>query len=145
MKFTRLIAVVLAAGLVASCCPCRKMSSKGTASFLGSKWKLIEWDSQPVTQNRGEMESYTITFTDGGNVSGVADCNRFSGSFNFTALDNFNKIGINQLATTRMACPDLSKESAYLEALKKVERFDVDGDILILSDPGRLVFEKVVK
>ena len=146
MKLYRIIAICFLAGFISSCCQCRKAGSKGIASFAGTEWKLIQWDSETLTNEpNNTYNNYVITFAENGNLSGVGDCNRFSGNYTFDDKKAADKIDIAQLASTRMACPDQSKENAFFETLKSVQRFNIDGDLLILSDPGRLVFEKVQK
>jgi heat shock protein HslJ len=73
----------------------------------------------------------TITLTDG-RAYGTTGCNRYSGGY---ALDG-ERIELGAIASTRMACaPPLDAlELAFLEALAKIVRWQVEGGMLTLRD-----------
>ena len=78
-------------------------------------------------------------------LSGNAGCNRMNGNIEYTDAQK-NIIKFPQVATTRMACPDMQAEQEFLEALNKVVRFQAEGNVkpvntiaLYGTDNGKLM------
>ena len=74
-------------------------------------------------------------------VTGNAGCNRLSGSFQARG----DKITFGQLATTRMACPNMAIEHEFLSMITdKTLRYAIDGGRLVLTDDKNitLAFDK---
>jgi heat shock protein HslJ len=82
----------------------------------------------------------TLVFEDNGRVGGLAPCNRW-----FAQVDGTPPaFAVGPVATTRMACPDMAAEVAFLDLLSRataVERlaeqvtlFDVNGAVLLVFD-----------
>ena len=91
-------------------------------------WTLTELDSTPFTARA------TLVFEDGGAVSGQAPCNRFQAQQSVP----YPWIEVGPIMATKMACPDLEAETAYLGALQEMTLAEVSGPVLILSnDAGR--------
>lgn len=91
-------------------------------------WTLTEMDRAPFTARA------TLVFEDGGAVYGQAPCNRFRA----TQSVPYPWIEIGPIMATKMACPDLEAEDAYLTALQEMTLAEVSGPVLILSnDEGR--------
>lgn len=82
----------------------------------------------------------TLTFDKDGKVFGNASCNRFNSTF---TVDG-SKINFGNSATTRMMCPSIKGEQAFLETLGKVNRFSVNGNVLtmIIGDIAVMRFQK---
>lgn len=101
-----------------------------------------------AVQRIGEAEvapkvRVTLTFGDGGRVSGVAGCNNFTGKYVVTG----EGLKMGPLAATRKMCgPELmAVERDVLAALNAVTRFDLaaDGSLTLLAgDQPRLVVRK---
>ncbi|MEM8590982.1 MAG: META domain-containing protein [Pseudomonadota bacterium] len=72
----------------------------------------------------------TVQFPEEGRVVGRGPCNRFSGA----QAAPYPWIDIGPLAVTRMACPELEAEGAFLAALEAAAFAEVSGDVLILTD-----------
>lgn len=120
-RFT--LALVASLGLAA----CQPAGADAVPSeYLAIEWKLVSIDGQPFTANG------KIDLSAPGRVAGQGPCNRFSGS-NDGTLPDFRP---SALAATRMACPDLSAESAMLTALGQMTRAEVTGPVtLLLTGP----------
>lgn len=71
-----------------------------------------------------------ISFLKEGKVSGETGCNRFFGDF---AADE-NGLSFKNMGSTRMLCPQMEFESAYLGALDMVASFTIKNDTLTLKD-----------
>ncbi|WP_299146906.1 META domain-containing protein [uncultured Tateyamaria sp.] len=80
----------------------------------------------------------TLEFEPGGPMSGQAPCNRFTAT-NSVPYPWFET---GPIAATKMACPDLDAETAYLGALSLMTQSEVRGDTLFLrnDDGGEMVF-----
>ncbi|MEX0369840.1 MAG: META domain-containing protein [Tateyamaria sp.] len=80
----------------------------------------------------------TIEFAPGGPVSGQAPCNRFSAE-NTVPYPWFE---LTPIAATRMACPELDLETAYLSALGRMTQSEVREGTLYLrnDDDEEMVF-----
>ena len=107
----------------------------GDGALAGTEWVLVE--GSPM------VEGYPITLrVEGGEVSGTAACNSYSGTVDITQ----GTIAVGDLARTEMGCPDPGvhdSESAYLEALQAAERYERTGGELVLSGTGHeLRFEQ---
>lgn len=75
----------------------------------------------------------TIIFDAAGRVSGTSFCNKFSGAYSLTG----EGLTFGPAAGTRMACPEPmdSLETAMLDALPRVSRFDIaeDGALVLIA------------
>lgn len=139
MKHTiRILFAVLAVALAAGCshtkgCHCRAYQKKYRRPLTGTSWQLVQLYGRNVT-----VEAGTFTFTlspDDGRISGRGACNRLSGSYE---TDRKGALRIGPLASTRMACPDLSQEQAFVRALESATHYDMDGPMLLLLADGEL-------
>lgn len=92
----------------------------------GHDWHLTEMNG---TEYDG---SATITFPGATQVAGQGPCNRFH-TQNTLPYPWF-KAG--PIGSTRMACPDLATEAAFLKALEAADMAIVEGDTLTLSTEG---------
>lgn len=74
--------------------------------------------------------------------SGFSGCNRMTGSLFF---EN-GLLRFTQVASTRMACPSMEKETEFLTALQASTTYKVENNRLYLSNPNEenlLVFKKI--
>jgi putative lipoprotein len=106
------------------------MSDDSAPSNLENvQWTLIELDGAAIAAR--SHGAPTITFVSKElRAQGFAGCNRFSGGYQ---LDG-SQLRIGPLATTRMACPDGSAETALLKALQETASWKIDGRRLELLD-----------
>jgi heat shock protein HslJ len=92
-------------------------------------WKLTLLNGKTIrsdeTTNR---EPHILLSGSDRRVSGSSGCNTFHGSFKISG----SKLKFSPLATTRMACPDMDTESAFLKALENTETYNVSDDTLTL-------------
>ena len=134
MKFLLRIAVVAGlAALMAGCCHCRSYQKKTRRPLVGTEWQLIQLGGETIQPQEG---SFTITLSaEKGQISGVGACNRLSGTYK---SDEKRSLKIGPLAATRMACPDLKREQAFIEALESATHYDMDGPMLLILSNGEL-------
>ncbi|EGN75431.1 heat shock protein [Idiomarina sp. A28L] len=96
------------------------------------EWQITHIKGNSIAAN----VDVTINFGADGEAYGNSGCNRFVGHYSHTG-ENFQ---LNQLASTRMACPSIQMdtESAVLESLGDVVLFDIqeDGALHLITHSG---------
>ena len=134
MRFIYRIAVVAGlAALTAGCCNCRSYQKKTRRPLVGTEWQLVQLGGETIRPEEGR---FTITLSaENGQLSGVGACNRLSGTYR---SDEKRSLRIGPLAATRMACPDLKREQAFIEALESATHYDMDGPMLLILSDGEL-------
>ncbi len=104
------------------------------APLTGTTWYLnsmIDKNGQiwpPLATN-----PITLQFSDGGNVTGNAGCNSYSGTYTGSG----NSITISGFAVTLMYCGEpgvMNLESTYLTVLPMMKVYQISGNELTLSD-----------
>lgn len=103
---------------------------------LSGEWELV--DGVEV------VKGHPITLrVEGGEVGGVAACNSYGG----TVTIDGDRFSVGDIARTEMGCPAPGvheSERAYLDALLVVERYERDGEQLVLRGPDvQLRFDQV--
>jgi len=85
----------------------------------------------------------TLQFSNDNRINGFAGCNNYFGPANTGTNGN---ISLGRIASTRMLCPSQQNnrlESNYLNALRGVQSYQLNGNRLVLSGPSaHLVFYK---
>lgn len=92
-------------------------------------WKLTEIGGQAI-HFTGSKEPHMILKGTDSSVRGFAGCNGFGGQFE---LLPGNRIRFSQLISTKMACPDLKVENAFMQVLEKADNYTQQGDTLYLN------------
>lgn len=125
-------ALVAAAALVAiSCCHC-KSKSRTAAPLVGTEWTLVRLMGANVEAGG---ESFNLTFHEDGNMSGVGACNRLMGSYR---LLEKGRIEIGPLASTRMMCPDMERETQFFSVVEGTTSYEIDDTMLLLFRDGEM-------
>lgn len=106
-------------------CADETLSGYGAADKL---WVLTELDGAEFTAE------VTLEFPEEGVLRGKAPCNTFQG----TQTVPYPWFKAENIAVTRMACPDLEAEAVFFTALSEMTLAEVGMDTLFLSnDAGR--------
>lgn len=129
MKKNLISAAAFAAILLSSCGTTTKSVD------ITGEWNVVSVAGKQVTGN-----PYIGFDTENGRLYGNAGCNRIMGGFEIDSV-NPGHIGLTNVASTRMMCPDMETEQKVLEALNEVTGFkssatgveltDKDGKVLI--------------
>lgn len=124
MKFGIYIGLFLAVVVCLSGC---KSSKRTRISFndLDGDWNVVAMNGKTLDPAQtGQFVGIDVATK---RLSGNAGCNRMMGQIEY---DEAHKqiIKFPHIATTRMACPDMSGEREMLETLGKVVRFEAVGD-----------------
>ena len=134
MKFLCRIAVVAGlAALMSGCCNCRSFQKKTRRPLVGTEWQLIQLGGETVRPEEGRF-TFTLQ-AETGQLVGTGACKSLSGSYK---SDEKRSLKIGPLAATRMACPDLKREQAFIEALESATHYDMDGPMLLILSDGNL-------
>ncbi|MDE5708771.1 MAG: META domain-containing protein [Alistipes sp.] len=108
----------------------------------GTVWKLTSMEGIPAAAIDSEADAFTLSF-DGEEMlaAGRTNCNRFF--CNYEAIDG--TLAFGEMGTTRMACPDMEFEEAFVRMLGEVDGFSIDGEELTLFSDGQALasFEAV--
>ena len=97
--------------------------------LVGGAWHWEGPSGGPVAAR----DLYTIQFTGEGRLIVRADCNRGAGRY---ALEAGGRVTLSGVATTKMACPAGSLDTAFLRQLGDVEGYRFEGESLRLSTRG---------
>jgi heat shock protein HslJ len=103
-----------------------------THELAGTRWVLIQLGSEAVTPAEGRQEQFIALDSGQMRIAGNAGCNRLVGSYALIG----EQLSFAQMATTRMACPDMERESALLKALEATQGWRIEGAHLDLLDAG---------
>lgn len=122
-NFLYVCLAIVCVGALASC----KSQKAVVATFsdLNGEWDVVELDGKKV--NSAETHPFLVLDMERKSLSGNAGCNRMMGKIEYSESQK-NIIKFPNIATTRMACPDMGGEQALLKALGKVVRFEAVGD-----------------
>lgn len=127
------MAVLVAA--LSSCCGCGK-KSKSAIALNGTEWHLIQLAGENITS-----DNYKMTLGADGRIAGIAECNRFSGTF----TQNLKELSIaDNLVSTRMMClANQARENDFMKMLAAIDSYSIDGDRLMLIQSGdvQAIFE----
>ena len=92
------------------------------ASQLNGPWNIVEVRGEPVAADRQPAPYIEFDYAQG-RISGNSGCNRMMGSFQADTLQP-GTLTFGPIASTRMACPDMSLERNILESLAEVRSFE---------------------
>ena len=123
-------AVVFATIIFAVACSSSKKVSKSATALAQNNWQLYSiGTSQASASEGGKMPSLSFD-AQNMKVSGNAGCNNFTGTFK---VDK-EKLSFGDVASTKMACPDMVTEGNFLSALSKTATFSMYQEKLVLKD-----------
>lgn len=122
-----MIALALFGMVGFSSCNCCKKATKAQrvdVKTLNGVWNVVELNGKAIqTSENGPF--FELNFAEN-RLHGKGGCNRTNGNFVLSA-DNASAISFPAVMTTRMACPDMATESAYLKALNEVTAVKAAG------------------
>ena len=118
--------------------------ARKTVALEGTQWKLEQMEGIPAEAITREADFFTLTFNAADTmVNGRTNCNRFFGKYELKGKE----LELKNLGMTRMACPDMQYEDAFVKMLDEVDRFEIKGAELTLFDDHKAlaVFKAVEK
>lgn len=103
--------------------------------FLNGSWKVVAINGKSVSSDKVNM----VIDIPEEKVHGNAGCNIFNGKI-FVDPDKKGSIQFQELIVTRMMCPDIETETAFLIALESVETArSVNGEAQLLDSKNNAV------
>lgn len=142
MKGCRLVPLLVSALLLSACSSTPGPSSASqqgssdsslSGAIVEQRWNLLLMG----TDERLSMpETPFFQISGDGSVSGHDGCNRFTGS---VTLGENQRIEFSELATTRMACPQMADAKRVTEMMETAYRYLIDHDRLVFFGPDSRV------
>ena len=123
-----------AAALLVTMAACGSAAQDKTLE--GTTWKLAQMGAIPATAINQEADFFTLEFNTADTmVAGRTNCNRFFGRYELKG----KKLEFENMGMTRMACPDMQYEDAFVRMLDEVVRYEIVGSELKLYDDKTLL------
>lgn len=123
---------------------CKTSKEAASLSSINGEWNIIEVNGSAVVPAQGQEFPFIGFDTATGKVFGYSGCNRMMGSFDVNAKPG--TIDLGRMASTRMACPDMTTEQNVLSALGQVKGYRKMGknNVALCNASGRpvVVLEK---
>lgn len=121
----RIFIAVLALAAAAAC-------ERADLPLENTQWKLVELDGDA---NPAFADENTFVFSlDGESITGVGACNRFFGGYELSQPNGFE---LGMMGMTRMACPNMELEDAFVRMLDEADSYTINGDVLMLLSGGK--------
>lgn len=115
----------------------RKTAEAAVPTLQGTRWELVELPGKDFPVDPEAKRPYLV-FEKGAKVGGFAGCNQFGGK---CAEKGDQQLKISQLVATKMACPELGLENAFMTSLEQVDRYKILGATLYLYQGQELLVE----
>lgn len=107
---------------------------KSTVALEGTQWKLEQMAGIPAAAIEREADFFTLTFNAADKmVNGRTNCNRFFGGYELKGKE----LDFDNLGMTRMACPEMEYENAFVKMLDEVDSYSIKGETLKFYDDGK--------
>ncbi|GIL22645.1 MAG: hypothetical protein BroJett042_11580 [Bacteroidota bacterium] len=132
------ISYILTLGVLAAACkPSERINQvvgvTKTASFVDTRWALIELEEKPVDL---ENKPYLVFAAKSMVVSGFGGCNQLGGSYESSG----QKLKLNNMAATHMYCHDsMEVETAFFQSLQKINQYKIEGHELMLLQDDKVI------
>ncbi|HEX7902729.1 MAG TPA: META domain-containing protein [Chitinophagaceae bacterium] len=100
------------------------------------RWILTEMKGVPVQLSGTNRDAYLeFSWTDK-HFTGNGGCNRISGNYE---LEKKKDIQFREVISTKMSCSDIAFETTFLNALQEVNKFETEGDHLLLKNGKKTI------
>jgi copper homeostasis protein (lipoprotein) len=103
--------------------------------LLEIKWGLVELNGKPLPSGLNSQPFMQLSALSP-NFSGNGSCNHFFGSYD---LQDANIIHFFDIGSTKMACPEMSTEKNFFDALRKTDNYTIRNGKLILNNGQQTV------
>ena len=144
-SFKQLIVFAISTLMIAGCHSSKNLSLKEekiielpNAALLQLPWELISLNGKLIHAQMGRNPY--IKF-DHKNVSGNAGCNTYSANY---MIQKDKNLVFDSLIITKMTCPDIVVEHAFLQSLQQTTSYLVQSDTLILFNAERIITMKLL-
>lgn len=117
------LALLLCLGGLSGCKS--KKAVIATFNDLNGEWNVIEMNGKNL--DPASTHQFLVFDIARKYISGNAGCNRIMGDVQYSDTQK-NIVKFPKIASTRMACPDMTEERELLSTLEKVVRFEAVGE-----------------
>lgn len=104
--------------------------SQSLQNVPAARFVLVEIMGKPYTATEGEREAFIQFMPVEMRAAGNSGCNSFTGSYE---LKDGSRIRFSQMASTKMACMDMTIEQEFLNILQSADSYWFDGATLVLN------------
>ena len=104
-----------------SCKPRQSQPFGRNLDLENKRWVLREMNGKAIAPTSDGKEMFILFDTKDNTYGGSGNCNSMNGMY--TVQDEM--INIHEMASTKMACPNLDLESEYFLILSKVNRYEL--------------------
>lgn len=108
-----------------------KTDETDKAELKNSRWRLVKLNGKLVEKDKDNKREFSIAFNFDGTFSAFAGCNNMAGSYELK--EDVNRIKFSGVASTMMACNDMTIEKEFAKALETVDNYNFDGKTLKLN------------
>ncbi len=112
--------------LFVSCGALKSSSSSSSYPLEATRWQAELIYDEAVQLHE---DSFTLNFSEDNKINVKGACNIMMGPYNRTEQGG---LSFENLASTRMACPDMALEAKYMQALHETSSYEAADDKLIL-------------
>lgn len=100
------------------------------AKLIETYWKLTELNGKAWVSKPGVRQIHLILKEKDSQIQGFLGCNSVNGTYD---LKDGNRILFSKLATTLMACPDMTMEDELKKVLERTDNYSISGNNLSLN------------
>jgi heat shock protein HslJ len=104
------------------------------APLRETRWVLRQVNGQPIATPTTPGQEPYLFISAAGTAEGQGSCNHFRGGLKPATEDA--ELQFAPLMSTRMACPDLTTEQAFNQALTNTHAYRITGNLLLLYPDG---------
>ena len=108
----------------------RDSTAVSNAPLQETHWTLIELMGKQFPDSATNKEMYIELKKEQNRVEGNGGCNTIAGTY---TLSKKNQILFSQMISTRMMCPGIKYEDAFLKSLSAADHYYLKADTLLLS------------
>lgn len=127
MKISLYIFSFLSFLLMMSCSSSNVPKQSAKTNFENTKWILFQMDGKEFSS---ENQTYIQFNSIDSKVNGSAACNNFFGTYK----KNGSSLTFNPLASTKKACPEMEKETSFMNTLQNTAYFKIKGNVMTITD-----------
>ncbi|MBO5234998.1 MAG: META domain-containing protein [Alistipes sp.] len=118
----KLLCTIAAVAMLVAC------GGEDNLPMENTKWNLTELNGT-VDELFDDADTFWFAL-DGESIIGVGACNRFFGGYQMTQCGSFE---VGGMGMTRMACPDMELEDAFVRIMDEADGYQITGNVLTLK------------
>lgn len=101
------------------------------------RWVVTEMKGVPVQQSESRRDAFINFDVADKKFSGNGGCNQINGNYTI----NNSSINFGEVVSTKMSCTDIAFENVFLNTLRTVNRFEINGDDMLLKRKKEVVLK----